>query len=60
MPFLAPITLDGEFLDEMLARLTACGIWTALLLAFLVHRIVKSKKITEAHGEQRLTRPEFE
>jgi len=61
IPFVPFETLDGEFLDEKLARATACGIWTALLLALLLYRFVKLKKITEqAHGEQRLNRPEFE
>lgn len=39
--FLLPVhlgSLDGEFLDEMLARATACGVWTALVLGFFIHR----------------------
>ena len=61
IPFVPFDTLDGEFLDEQLARVTACGFWTALLIALLLYGFVKSKRITEqAHGEQRLTQPEFE
>lgn len=49
MPFLMPIQgWDGEFLDEMLARFAACGIWTAVVLGFLVHRIVTSRGFTDA------------
>ena len=47
IPFVPFCTLDGEFLDEKLARVSACGLWTAMLLALLLYRFVKSKKITE-------------
>jgi hypothetical protein len=43
-------TLDGEFLAEGLARVTACGIWAALVSAVLVHRIVKWRRSTEQTG----------
>jgi hypothetical protein len=58
IPFLGLPALDGEFLDEMLARLIASGIWTALVLVFLVHRIVRAKRINgPKHGERRVTHP---
>ena len=40
-------TMDGEFLAEGLARITACGPWTALVLACLGHRLFARKRITE-------------
>ena len=43
LPFVPFDTLDGEFLDEQLARVTACGFWTALLLAFLLYRFVNRR-----------------
>ncbi|MDA8806664.1 hypothetical protein N9N55_05520 [Opitutales bacterium] len=50
IPFVPFDTLDGEFLDEQLPRVAACGLWTALLLALLLYRFVKSKKVTEQRG----------
>jgi len=40
-------TLDGEFLAEGLARVTATGLWTALVLAYLGSRFLKTKRTTE-------------
>jgi hypothetical protein len=43
-------TLDGEFLAEGLARITACGVWTAVVLTFLTHRIVKGRSTEGSTG----------
>lgn len=49
LPFAGP--LDGEFLDDGCARLTAVGLWTACVLFVLVHRIVPRGEINEAGAE---------
>ena len=52
IPFVPFENLDGEFLDDSFARVTACGVWTTLVLTFLGHRIVKVKRITEQQARQ--------
>ncbi len=49
LPFGGP--LDGEFLDDGGARLTAVGLWTACVLFVFVNRIVARGEINEAGAE---------
>lgn len=45
--------LDGEFLAEGLARVTATGIWAILVISLLVHQVVKLKNSTEQDADNR-------
>ena len=49
LPFGGP--LDGEFLDDGGARLTAGGLWTACVRFVPVHRIVPQGEINETGAE---------
>ncbi len=46
-------TLDGEFLAEGLARVTATGVWTILVISLLVHQAVKPRNSTEQDAGNR-------
>lgn len=45
-------TLDGEFLAEGLARITATGVWTGLVIASFAHRIITWRRDTEPKVRQ--------
>lgn len=41
--------LDGEFLDEGMARMDACGLWMIVVVAYLGNRLYRHRKHTEHH-----------
>jgi uncharacterized membrane protein len=44
--------LDGEFLAEGVARMSACGVWVVVLMVYLGCRISKHRKNTDPNIEQ--------
>ena len=36
--------LDGEFLDEGMARMTVCGLWSIVLICHIINRLVRDWK----------------
>ena len=42
--------LDGEFLDEGMARMTACGLWLIILICYIINWLTRDGKKTEPIG----------